>query len=38
MRTMNSSLAALVRLRKVTHEDAEARSPDVKELRQLLAS
>ena len=38
MRTMNSSLAGLVRLRKVTREDAEARSPDVKELRQLLAS
>src|SRR2546427_1553749 len=38
MRTMNASLAGLVRLRKVTREDAEARSPDVKELRQLLAS
>ena len=38
MRTMNSSLAGLVRLRKVTREDAEARSPDVKELRQLLAA
>jgi len=38
MRTMNSSLAGLVRLRKVTREDAEAQSPDVKELRQLLAS
>jgi twitching motility protein PilT len=38
MRTMNHSLAALVRLRQITRDDAEARSPDVKELRQLLAS
>src|SRR3989454_7532863 len=37
MRTMNHSLAALVKRRHVTLEDAEARSPDVKELRQLLA-
>src|SRR5438132_1716524 len=38
MGTRHPSLAGLVRLRKVTREDAEARSPDVKELRQLLAS
>ena len=38
MRTMNHSLASLVKRRHVTLEDAEARSPDVKELRQLLAS
>src|SRR5439155_1645629 len=38
MRTMNSSLAGLLRRRQITREDAEARSPDVKELRQLLAS
>src|SRR5216683_629868 len=38
MRTMNSSLAGLVKRRQITREDAEARSPDVKELRQLLAS
>jgi twitching motility protein PilT len=38
MHTMNHSLAGLVRRRRVTIEDAEARSPDVKELRQLLAS
>jgi len=38
MRTMNSSLASLLRRRQITAEDAEARSPDVKELRQLLAS
>jgi len=38
MRTMNSSLASLVKRRQITREDAEARSPDVKELRQLLAS
>ena len=38
MRTMNSSLANLVKRRQITREDAEARSPDVKELRQLLAS
>ena len=37
MRTMNHSLAALVKRRHVTLEDAEARSPDVKELRQLLS-
>ena len=37
MRTMNHSLAALVKRRHVALEDAEARSPDVKELRQLLA-
>src|SRR5438128_1670700 len=37
MRTMNHSLASLVKRRHVTLEDAEARSPDVKELRQLLA-
>src|SRR5437867_2175953 len=37
MRTMNSSLAGLVKRRQITLEDAEARSPDVKELRQLLA-
>jgi len=38
MRSMNSSLASLLRRRQITAEDAEARSPDVKELRQLLAS
>ena len=38
MRTMNDSLAGLVRRRQITLEDAGARSPDVKELRQLLAS
>jgi len=38
MRTMNSSLAGLLKRRQITREDAEARSPDVKELRQLLAS
>ncbi len=38
MRTMNSSLASLLRRRQITAEDAEARSPDVKELRQLQAS
>ena len=38
MRTMNSSLAGLLRRRQITREDAEARSPDVKELHQLLAS
>src|SRR5437879_5027239 len=38
MRTMNSSLAGLVKRRQITREDAEARSPDVEELRQLLAS
>ena len=38
MHTMNHSLAGLVKRRRVTIEDAEARSPDVKELRQLLAS
>ena len=37
MRTMNHSLAALVKRRHVTLEDAEARSPDAKELRQLLS-
>src|SRR3989475_5164912 len=34
MRTMNHSLARLVKRRHVTLEDAEARSPDVKEPRQ----
>jgi len=38
MRTMDYSLARLVKRRHVTLEDAEARSPDVKELRQLLSS
>ena len=38
MRTMNYSLAGLIKRRHVTLEDAEARSPDVKELRQLLSS
>src|SRR5213594_1091130 len=37
MRTMNSSLAGLLKRRQITREDAEVRSPDVKELRQLLA-
>src|SRR5437899_6605200 len=37
MRPMHSSLAGLVKRRHITLEDAEARSPDVKELRQLLA-
>ena len=36
MRTMNQSLASLVARRQITREDAEAHSPDVKELRQLL--
>jgi len=36
MRTMNQSLASLVTRRQITREDAEAHSPDVKELRQLL--
>jgi twitching motility protein PilT len=38
MRTMNQSLASLVARRQITREDAEAHSPDVKELRQLLVS
>src|SRR2546427_585706 len=38
MRTMNSSLAGLVKRRQITREEADARSPDVKELRQLLVS
>ena len=38
MRTMDYSLARLVKRRHVALEDAEARSPDVKELRQLLSS
>ena len=38
MRTMNQSLASLVMRRQITREDAEAHSPDVKELRQLLMS
>src|SRR3989454_745707 len=36
--TMHYSLAGLIKRRHVTLEDAEARSPDVKELRQLLSS
>ena len=38
MRTMNQSLASLVMRRQITRDDAEAHSPDVKELRQLLMS
>ena len=36
MRTMNQSLASLVSRRQITRDTAEAHSPDVKELRQLL--
>jgi len=36
MRTMNYSLARLVMNRQVILEDAIARSPDVRELRQLM--
>jgi twitching motility protein PilT len=36
MRTMNQSLASLVTRRQITRDTAEAHSPDVKELRQLL--
>jgi len=36
MRTMNQSLGSLLMRRHITREDAEAHSPDVKELRQLL--
>jgi len=38
MRTMNQSLASLVMRRQITREDAEAHSPDIKELRLLLMS
>src|SRR3989449_363455 len=38
MRTMNYSLPGLIKRRHVTLAGAEARSPDVKELRQLLSS
>src|SRR5437867_10924705 len=38
MRTMNSSLAGLLKRRQIPRGDAEAGWPDVKELRQLLAS
>jgi twitching motility protein PilT len=38
MRTMNQSLASLVMRRQISRDDAEAHSPDVKELRHLLMS
>src|SRR2546427_1205917 len=38
MRTKKSAAAGLLRRRQITRQDPEARSPDVKELRQLLAS
>jgi twitching motility protein PilT len=37
MQTMNQSLAALIQRRMITLEDASGRSPDVGELRNLIA-
>jgi twitching motility protein PilT len=37
MQTLNQSLASLAQRRVVTMEDAEGRSPDVDELKQLIA-